>query len=309
VCLAGIDASSIPCLDTGVAIEVLLHPSEPRQGSSSVQAALVCADIHLVELTSVEPIESVERIFDELAISDSSPTDIITTNATTNATTTATTTTTTTTTATTTTATTTPNPAPGGDSTGVSTQRTTFNLPTYDPTTTVLLYPSEAAVWLDELDFTGVLSVVVVESPWRYSDEVAKQPSLLRLRHVKIRGQTATHWRHQPLGSSYLCTVEAIYYFLCARHTALARTAVPSVALLEATESDKTALPSTFSADPSDYSVGDAVATPFDDILFFYAHQHAKIRARYAKPTPGRPLRALKSWQPRDHRALLAVKA
>jgi hypothetical protein len=268
-----------------------------------VQAALVCPDIHLVELTSVEPVESVERIFDELAISDSSPTDITTTNATT-------TTTTTTTTATIITpTTTTSNPAPGGDSTGASAQRTTFNIPIYDPATTVLLYPSDDAVWLDELDFTGVLSVVVVESPWRYSDEVAKQPSLLRLRHVKIRGQTATHWRHQPLGSSYLCTVEAIYYFLCARHTALARTSLPSAALLKATESKKTALPSTLSAAPSDYSVDDAVATPFDDLLFFYAHQHAKIRARYAKPTPGRPLRALKSWQPRDHRALLAVRA
>jgi hypothetical protein len=70
------------------------------------------------------------------------------------------------------------------------------------------------------------------------------------------------------------------------------------------------------------------IATPFDDLLFFYAHQHARIRqrsypsfllashsitwhhtashsvcVRYTKPEG--KLRALKSWQPRDHRALL----
>jgi hypothetical protein len=136
------------------------------------------------------------------------------------------------------------------------------------------------------------------------SGEVAEQ--LTEYKHVMIRNHTATHWRHQPLGAEYLCTVEAMYYFMQARAGKQTKAAPEN-------EGSVTELEGAVEACSLDNSPG----STYDDLLFFYAHQHNRVLRKYASAQQGgqpppdsnpyatQPIRALKSWHPTQHRSIL----
>lgn len=252
-CVEALHPDLLPSVRLGMRVVALLHPAEPRQGSSIIQASVLCPDIQLVEAAE---------------------------NA---------------------------------------------ALPSLDPQSSVVLYPSEDAKWLDETSIAHVTTVVLIESPWRFSQELAER--VRDLPHVKIRNQTATHWRFQPLGKEYLCTVEALYYFLQKRqadidpstaatntttNTATTTTTTTTMATVTMTTTTttvtsaahtalntSTALASTANSTSSSSSAAVASTAPtIDDILFLYAHQHRNIVSKQ-QTTAARPL---KSWQPRAHR-------
>lgn len=89
-------------------------------------------------------------------------------------------------------------------------------VPDYDPDSTVLLFPSPAAVYLDDpsLDFSTIKKVILIESTWQKANTVAAHPNFANLRHVRIRDRVSTFWRYQELGSQFLSTLEATFY-LC----------------------------------------------------------------------------------------------
>lgn len=141
-------------------------------------------------------------------------------------------------------------------------------LPPYDPNTTILLYPTSDAVYLDDdrIDLTGVERVIVIESTWSKSDVVASHPSLNHLRRVKIRDHESTFWRYQELGRNFLSTLEAIYY-TCQEFQQ---------------RRNKHADQQQTHNQPS-----------IDDLLYFYAFQHSRITDRY---TSGGREKAPRSW-------------
>eukprot|EP00457_Paulinella_chromatophora_P004987 gb/GEZN01005000.1/.p1 GENE.gb/GEZN01005000.1/~~gb/GEZN01005000.1/.p1 ORF type:complete len:579 (-),score=86.13 gb/GEZN01005000.1/:102-1838(-) len=92
-------------------------------------------------------------------------------------------------------------------------------VPYYDPSRTLLLYPSEEAVFLDELDtaiprkeLKHIECIVVIEATWIKAPGVATCAALQGLRRVRIRDRETTFWRAQGLGKRFLSTLEALYY-------------------------------------------------------------------------------------------------
>ena len=92
-------------------------------------------------------------------------------------------------------------------------------VPQYDAADTVLLFPDDAAVTLGELDaelpggLASIKRVVLVESTWARARAVLRHPNVAQLRHVKIPSRQTTFWREQEMGSEFLATLEAAYWF------------------------------------------------------------------------------------------------
>eukprot|EP01086_Lenisia_limosa_P001562 TRINITY_DN13082_c0_g1_i1.p1 TRINITY_DN13082_c0_g1~~TRINITY_DN13082_c0_g1_i1.p1 ORF type:complete len:253 (+),score=16.71 TRINITY_DN13082_c0_g1_i1:58-816(+) len=89
-----------------------------------------------------------------------------------------------------------------------------LEIPEFDPETTVLLFPSEDAQSLDELDFDKVANVVFIESTWQTCGGILQNPSVEGIPRVKIPNRETLFWRHQNFGPSFLSTIEAIFYFV-----------------------------------------------------------------------------------------------
>jgi hypothetical protein len=87
-------------------------------------------------------------------------------------------------------------------------------MPSLDAATTVVLYPSEHAASLQELDLAHIKNVVFIDSTWQQSKAIAKDERVVGFRHVKIERKESLFWRFQDKDPSYLATIEAIYYFL-----------------------------------------------------------------------------------------------
>ena len=138
----------------------------------------------------------------------------------------------------------------------------------YDPSSTVLLYPTADAVFLDDprVDILAVRRVIVIESTWNKSDVVAAHPALAGIRRVKIRERESTFWRYQELGKHFLSTLEAIYY-IC---TEFQQRKVAAEAEAKAAGNGAA-----------------SVSAPLniDDLMFFYAFQHSRITERYKTNT------------------------
>jgi len=90
------------------------------------------------------------------------------------------------------------------------------DVPTYDPETTVLLYPTDTATSLGEgkVDLSKLKTLVVVESTWQKAAGVARHPKIRDLPTVKIEAKEGTFWRYQELGTGFLSTLEATYHFM-----------------------------------------------------------------------------------------------
>lgn len=140
----------------------------------------------------------------------------------------------------------------------------------YDSSSTVLLYPTPDAVYLDDpsLDVLRIRRVLVIESTWAKSDVVSSHPALSSLRKVKIRERESTFWRYQELGRHFLSTLEAIYW--------VQKEYEERRKLVEGGAASSSAAPSASAA-----ASASAPAHSIDDLMYFYAFQHARITDRY----------------------------
>jgi DTW domain-containing protein YfiP len=156
------------------------------------------------------------------------------------------------------------------------------NVPEHlSPEDTVVLYPSDQAVGVEELfgdtadggNTTGSASgghtqfknVVFIDSTWRQSRQIARDERVKAFKHVRIRSRVSLFWRFQDNDPSYLATVEAIYYFLREFVTAANRAAAPVKALEGDVEQT--------------YYHGEV-----DDLMYYYVHQYITIQRQYSAP-------------------------
>lgn len=88
------------------------------------------------------------------------------------------------------------------------------NVPEYDPSDTVLLFPSADAVDISVYPkLSEIQRVVVVDSQWQKTNGIISHPNLAKLPCVVISKQNTFFWRYQDVGEECLATIEAIYYF------------------------------------------------------------------------------------------------
>lgn len=87
------------------------------------------------------------------------------------------------------------------------------NVPDSDPDTTYILYPTDDAPFIDELDLNQVSRVIIIENTWQGSKKILEHEKLRNIKPVKIRNEVSLYWRHQEVGNDCLATIEAIYYF------------------------------------------------------------------------------------------------
>lgn len=156
-------------------------------------------------------------------------------------------------------------------------------VPEYDPSETVLLYPTEDATFMEDVkpeSLRNIKRILVIESTWQKGQVVAAHPHLKALRKIRIRNRESTFWRYQELGNQFLSTLEAIYY-----------TQIDFYNAAHASEEKK------------EETAVQAYNGQFDDLMLFYAHNHALIAQRYAEPTDN-DARAKKRIPPRSWKPL-----
>jgi len=89
------------------------------------------------------------------------------------------------------------------------------DLPPYDPSEAVLLFPTEDAVPLSEFsdeEFAKVKRVYVIDSTWTQARAIYTDPKVAAVRKITIAPQKTKFWRYQALGEQCLSSIEAIYY-------------------------------------------------------------------------------------------------
>jgi len=111
-----------------------------------------------------------------------------------------------------------------------------------------LLYPSESATFLDQMDLAAVSKIVVIESRWRGNTPIYDHPQLRALPRCKIRNRDTLYWRFQEKSREHLATIEAIYYGVLDCWRARNR--------------------------------GKPYRGQFDDLLLLFAQNHRKIKSR-----------------------------
>ncbi|KAK9728471.1 hypothetical protein K7432_001015 [Basidiobolus ranarum] len=86
--------------------------------------------------------------------------------------------------------------------------------PQYEnPERTLLLYPSEDALTLNEIDPTSFDRILVVDGTWSQAKIMVRDsPALQKLRKVTIKPRKTMFWRYQKISENYLSTIEAVYY-------------------------------------------------------------------------------------------------
>jgi DTW domain len=88
-------------------------------------------------------------------------------------------------------------------------------LPDLSPDDTVILYPSDDSLPVDQIDWSGVKNILAVDSTWTQTRAVLDQLRSDRFRKVKLSSTYETKfWRYQDKPASCLATVEAVYLLL-----------------------------------------------------------------------------------------------
>ena len=117
----------------------------------------------------------------------------------------------------------------------------TASLPNVSSDDTVILYPSDDSLEVDQIDWSPIKNILVVDSTWTQTREVLGILQSDKYRKVRLSNLYETKfWRYQNKPASCLATVEAIY-----------------LVLRDAFES---------------------FPGQFDDLLWFYAFNHRLIR-------------------------------
>lgn len=86
------------------------------------------------------------------------------------------------------------------------------DLPALHPSTTWLLFPGPDAKEITTLDISPCDKIVVLDGTWVQAKKMARHPTLLALPRVSFTQRNTFFWRYQPLGPTFLSTIEAIYY-------------------------------------------------------------------------------------------------
>lgn len=145
------------------------------------------------------------------------------------------------------------------------------DVPELNPNETLLLYPSAQSVELGEIDnLEQYKNVVFIESTWQKSKGMARDPRVIKFKHIRIPAKTTLFWRFQNNDPSHLATVEAIYYFLT---TFIAHRNQIKDGGLSKGANDKAE------------TVGDIVKKYYhgeiDDLLLYYIHQFICVQKHY----------------------------
>lgn len=86
-------------------------------------------------------------------------------------------------------------------------------LPLYDNDNSVfLLYPSQHSIPITNLAPNVVKKIIVIDGTWAQAKKIVKLPAIAHLPKISFEPRHTLFWRYQPLGPSYLSTIEAIYY-------------------------------------------------------------------------------------------------
>ena len=81
-----------------------------------------------------------------------------------------------------------------------------------DPSRTLLLFPSNDAKEIQEIEFNSFDQIIVIDGTWSQAKSMASKISNRFKRHVQINQTPTMFWRYQRFDSSYLATIEAIYW-------------------------------------------------------------------------------------------------
>jgi DTW domain-containing protein YfiP len=97
------------------------------------------------------------------------------------------------------------------------------NIPDYESIRdeVVLLFPSPKAEYIENMDFTKVKRLVVVDSTWQTTNQILRDPKFENVRHCKIKPHKTLFWRYQCISEEFVSTVEATYYFVKEYHQAM----------------------------------------------------------------------------------------
>src|SRR3546814_7271954 len=88
------------------------------------------------------------------------------------------------------------------------------DLPPFDAATTLVLFPSAQASFIDEVEgLEAYSSIVLVDCRWT-TLRAANDPQLQRLKHVKLRHvpEQSVFWRYHSAGDGCVSSIEALYY-------------------------------------------------------------------------------------------------
>lgn len=161
------------------------------------------------------------------------------------------------------------------------------DLPPLNAATTVVLFPDDAAVSAEAVDVSSITDVLVVDSKWGQARGVVASERLRGMRHVRLNAYLTSYWRRAPalprllrvaiapgragaertaprryhtagVPPDGLCTVEAVFFLCRELHTS-------------ETHRD---------------------CHCFDNLLWYFAHQHAKALCAKSAPAPPRLLSA-----------------
>lgn len=128
---------------------------------------------------------------------------------------------------------------------------TVDTVPDVDPDMAVMLFPTEEAADASTLDPATVKHVFIIDSKWKKAAKIAETHEKLKgLRNVALTTTKTCYWRFHTEGvpDAGVCTVEAIWAFL---------NVVREGGELAEDEYPKHC---------------------FDDLLWYFAHQHAMIK-------------------------------
>ncbi|GBG61783.1 hypothetical protein CBR_g23742 [Chara braunii] len=120
------------------------------------------------------------------------------------------------------------------------------NIPYYDTSSTVVLFPSSESVAHQQLPDEAIKKVVIIDAKWKKAGTVAADPRLAGLKKVHVESAKTSFWRYHTRGvcSEGLSTVEAVFFLCKQRHVSF---------------------------------LGESDCHCYDDLLFFFAHLHRLI--------------------------------
>ncbi|KAF9428047.1 DTW domain-containing protein 1 [Podila epigama] len=82
----------------------------------------------------------------------------------------------------------------------------------------LLLFPSEGAKQLSEIDPASFDKLIVIDGTWEQAKKMSKSSTFARMKRVTIAPHETLFWRYQRKASDHLATIEAIYFFLREYH-------------------------------------------------------------------------------------------
>lgn len=84
------------------------------------------------------------------------------------------------------------------------------HLPSYDPNTTAIAYPSPEATTLDPNH--QFQTIIFIDTPWRKAAHTARHPQLAHLPHIKLKNPppTSKYWRYHAKGPGCISTIEGM---------------------------------------------------------------------------------------------------